>query len=69
MRRFKMNYVAPIARWRIDSEEEKNLAKKADVDFTARRDYVAFYKENDPLYYEKGLPLLEKTIAEFLGRG
>lgn len=64
-----MNYVAPIARWRIDSEEEKNLAKKADVDFTARRDYVAFYKENDPLYYEKGLTLLEKTIAEFLGKG
>lgn len=57
-----MKYVAPIARWKIDSDEERKLAEKADSDFAARRDYVAFYKKNDPVYYEKGLPLIEKTI-------
>lgn len=64
-----MKYVAPIARWKIDSDEERKLAEKADSDFAARRDYVAFYKKNDPVYYEKGLPLIEKTIYEFLGGG
>lgn len=62
-----MNYIAPIAKWRINSDEERNLAKKADADFAARKDYVEYYKENDPAYYEKGLPLIENTIDEFLG--
>lgn len=62
-----MNYIAPIAKWRINSDEERNLAKKADADFAARKDYVEYYKENDPVYYEKGLPLIENTIDEFLG--
>lgn len=64
-----MRYIAPIAKWRIDSDEERDLAKKADADFVARKDYVEFYKESDPVYYEKGLPLIEKTINEFLGGG
>lgn len=62
-----MKYVAPIAQWKIDSDEERMLAEKADSNFAARRDYVAFYKKNDPVYFEKGLPLIEKTICEFLG--
>lgn len=63
------NYVAPIARWKIDSEEERILAEKADYDFVARKEYVAFYKKNEPEYYEKGLPLIEGIINEFLEEG
>lgn len=40
-----MNYIAPIAKWRINSDEERNLAKKADADFAARKDYVEYLKK------------------------
>lgn len=55
-----MGYIAPIAKWRIDSDEERNLAKKADADFVARKDYIEFYfyaafntQENHELFTNK----------------
>lgn len=55
-----------IAEWRIDSEEERTLASKADESEEWKQRYVDFYREADPKYFEKGLDLIEKHIALFV---
>lgn len=54
-----------IANWRIDSEEERELGLEADKTAEGRRRYVAFYRENDPQYYAKGLEMAEKVLETF----
>ena len=56
-----------IAEWRIDSDEERTLAKKADCSEEGKRQYVDFYRLNDPGYYEKGLSLIDEQIGHFIG--
>lgn len=56
-----------IAAWKIDSEEERRLAELADHDEQAKKDYVEFYRVNDPVYYEKGLKMIDKTLGTFRG--
>lgn len=54
-----------IAPWRIDSEEERRLAARADVDEDAKVLYVQYYRDNDPVYYAKGLEMIEKVLRTF----
>ncbi len=54
-----------IAAWRIDSEEERFLAAEADVNEAAREKYVRFYRENEPVYYSKGLEMIERVLGCF----
>ncbi|MBR4331348.1 MAG: hypothetical protein IKP72_01580 [Clostridia bacterium] len=54
-----------IAPWRIDSDEEKRLANEADVSENGREQYVQYYHDNDPVYYNKGLEMIDKVIENF----
>lgn len=54
-----------MGQWKIFSEEEADLAKAADLSFEKKEQYVAFYKENDPEYYEKGLTFIEAVLNRF----
>lgn len=56
-----------IAKWRIDSDEERRLAHLADYSAEAKAEYVEFYKRNDPAYYEKGISMIDKVLATFCG--
>lgn len=54
-----------IARWRINSEEERRLAQLADASVEGRSAYVAYYRENDTEYYEAGLPFIDRVLDRF----
>lgn len=54
-----------IARWKIDSEEERRLAALADGSPEARSAYVAYYRDNDAEYYEAGLPFIDRVLERF----
>lgn len=56
------------APWRIDSEEEKELAVKADFDLNARKQYVEYYLENEPEYHKNGLVMINTAIDQFRGK-
>ncbi len=53
------------ARWRIDSEEERRLAALADNNEAAKENYVRFYREQDPQYFEKGMAIIEGVLNTF----
>ena len=59
------NPLSKVATWRISSEEEKRLASLADSCETAKDDYVAFYRDQDPTYFNKGVALIEKVLDTF----
>lgn len=54
-----------IARWRIDSEEERRLARAADISPEGKHAYVEYYRINDAEYYAGGLPWIERTLNHF----
>lgn len=56
-----------IAAWRIDSDEERQLASAADYSEAAKKQYVEFYRSRQPEYYEKGLRMIRDTLDIFCG--
>lgn len=58
-----------IASWKIDSPVERWLAKRADKSDFWKRKYVDYYKSKDPVYFTKGLKLIDKNIEIFAGGG
>ena len=56
-----------IARWKIESEEELNLAAQADDNAIAKKIYCAFYRNTDPVYYDKGLQMAKAVIRNHEG--
>lgn len=60
-------YMSPIAQWKLFTEEEEKLAKAADCSIEGKIAYVNYYKENDSLYYQKGLELIDRIIKTFVG--
>lgn len=55
-----------IYRWKIDSEEERELSILADNDINCKRKYCEYYIENDREYFEKGMPMLQRSIDKYL---
>lgn len=53
------------ASWRIESEEERELARLADRSVDARVDYNLFYRKHAPEYYEKGITMANRVIDAF----
>ena len=56
-----------IARWKIFTPEEAELARQADESYDGKLRYVQFYRENDPEYYEKGLKFADAEIRRYKG--
>ena len=56
---------AMIAPWRIDSEEERRLALKADRDEAAKQSYADYYRDKAPDYYARGLEMINQVINKF----
>ena len=54
-----------IAKWRIDSDEERKLALSADDSPEGKRAYVEYYRVNDAEYFANGLPMIEKTLEKY----
>ena len=58
-----------VTAWRIDSEEAREVASKADASHEWRRRYADWYALQDSQYYEIGLRLIAASIEWFgLGR-
>ena len=57
-----MNSVFGIADWKINSEEERNLAAEADICEEGKFKYVEYYRKADPAYFEKGLMMVNQVI-------
>lgn len=60
-----ITYQNAAASWRINSKEEKELALEADCSEEAKRKYVKFFADNDPVYYTKGLSMIDKMLCMF----
>ena len=56
-----------IASWKINSPVERWLAKKADKNNFWKHKYVNYYKRKDPVYFAKGLKLIDRNIKIFTG--
>ncbi len=54
-----------IAKWRIDSEEERSLACLADESLEGKSAYVEYYRVNDSEYFNGGLPMIEHTLKHY----
>ena len=63
----KVQTVDGLAGWKLDSPVERFLAKAADKSAFAKYLYVNFYRVFDKEYYQKGLPVIEKTVRTFAG--
>lgn len=56
-----------IARWKIESKEELELAYNADMSISERKKYCDFYRENDQQYYDKGVEMAKAVIRNHGG--
>ena len=54
-----------IAKWKIDSKEERQLACLADDSPEGKSVYVEYYRVNDAEYYAAGLPMIERELKRF----
>ena len=56
-----------IAEWKIESDEECQLAQKADISFLERKEYCDFYRKKDREYYDKGVLMAKDVINRHEG--